>query len=198
MPIGVDTRKAAVARAAIDAGASMVNDVSALQQDAELARVAADSGVAVCLMHMRGVPETMQQEARYADVIEEVIGFLSAALERAMAAGIARERVVVDPGIGFGKTFAHNHFLLRRLGDLRVLGRPVLVGFSRKGFLGALTGGKPAPQRVLATAACAAAVAMNGGADFLRVHDAAEVREALAVAQAIRAAQDGGELFVAR
>jgi dihydropteroate synthase len=196
VPIAIDTRKAAVARAAIAAGASMVNDVSALQHDPDLARVVADSDAALAVMHMRGVPENMQQDPRYADVMEEVIGFLGAALDRAGAAAIPRERVVVDPGIGFGKTFAHNHFLLRRLGDLRVLGRPVLVGFSRKGFLGALTGGKPAGERVLATAACAAAVAMAGSADFLRVHDVAEVREALAVAHAIRGAQDGGELFV--
>jgi dihydropteroate synthase len=195
VPIGIDTRKSAVAQAAIDEGAALVNDVSALEHDPDLARVVAAAGVPVCLMHLRGVPETMQKDPRYGDAVEEVIAFLAGAVERAVAAGIRRERVVVDPGIGFGKTYAHNHFLLRRLRDLRILGRPVLVGFSRKGFLGALAGGKPASERVLATAACAAAVAMTGGADFLRVHDVAEVREALAVAQAIRGATGGGELF---
>jgi dihydropteroate synthase len=195
VPISIDTRKSAVARAAIAEGAAMVNDVSALEFDPELARVTAEAGVSLCLMHHQGTPETMQTDPRYADVIEEIVESLEAAIARAVDAGVSREALVVDPGIGFGKTFGHNQFILRRLGDLRVLGRPVLVGFSRKGFLGALAGGKPPAERAGATAVCAAAVAMIGGADILRVHDVAEVREALSIAEAIRAASEGGALF---
>ena len=198
VPISIDTRKADVARAALAEGAALVNDVSALEFDPELARVVAAAGVPLCLMHHQGTPETMQQQPRYQDAIEEILEFLQAAIERAVAAGIPRESLLLDPGIGFGKTFDHNQFILRRLSDLRVLGRPVLVGFSRKAFLGALVGGKPAAERAGVTAACAAAVVMRGGADILRVHDVAEVREAVAVAEAIREASDGGALFASR
>jgi dihydropteroate synthase len=195
VPISIDTRKSAVARAALAEGAALVNDVSALEFDPELGREVAKAGVPLCLMHLQGTPETMQQAPRYQDVIEEILDFLEAAIARAVTAGVPREALLIDPGIGFGKTFAHNQFILRRLGDLRVLGRPVLVGFSRKAFLGALAGGKPAAARAGATAACAAAVTMRGGADILRVHDVAEVREALVVAEALREASDGGALF---
>ncbi len=195
LPISIDTRKAHVARAALEAGATLVNDVSGFRHDPEILQVAAKAGAAVCAMHIQGTPETMANDPRYDDLMEDVVHFLHESVERAVAAGIPRERVLVDPGVGFGKTFAHNHFLLRRLGELRVLGQPVLVGHSRKAFLGALSGGKPPEERVLATAACAAAIAITAGADFLRVHDPAEVKEALLVAEAIRTARDGGALF---
>ncbi len=195
LPISIDTRKAEVARAALAAGASLVNDVTGFRHDPEIVRVAAQAGAAVCAMHMVGTPETMAKDPRYDDLMEEVIASLRESVDLAVAAGVPRQRVLIDPGIGFAKTYGHNHFLLRRLAELRVLGLPVLVGMSRKAFLGALTGGKPAAERVLATAACAAAVSMTGGADFLRVHDPAEVKEALLVAEAIRTAREGGSLF---
>ena len=137
----------------------------------------------------------MQQAPRYEDIMDEVLTFLEEGVARAVAAGVARESILVDPGVGFGKTLGHNLFLLRRLGDLRVLGLPVLVGTSRKGFLGALTGGKPASERLAATLGSVAAVAALGGADFVRVHDVAEARDALAVTEALRAASDGGALY---
>jgi dihydropteroate synthase len=194
-PISVDTRKSEVARAALEAGATLVNDISGLGHDERMSAVVAEAGAALCAMHIRGTPESMQGQTDYGDVVEEVLEFLDGAVEKARAAGVTRERILVDPGIGFAKTFSQNQFLLRRLPDFRLLGQPVLVGFSRKGFLGALSGGKPAPERVLATAACAAAVAMGGGADILRVHDVVEVAESLRVAEAIRFAKDGGEYF---
>jgi dihydropteroate synthase len=195
LPISVDTRKAEVARAACEAGASLVNDISGFRHDKDLPRAAAEAGAALCAMHIRGTPETMQVDPRYDDAVEEILAFLEGSVDAAVGAGVPRARVMVDPGLGFGKTFGHNHFLLRRLADFRLLGLPVLVGPSRKAFLGALVGGKPAPERVLATAACAAFVAAGGGADFIRVHDAAEVRDAVTVAEALRHAREGGALW---
>ena len=197
VPISIDTRKSGVAREAVKAGAVLVNDVTGFRDDRRIVEVIAETGAAACAMHIQGTPETMQKEPRYEDLLAEIIEFLAAAVERAVSAGVRRERVFVDPGIGFGKTFAHNHFVLRRLNELRVLGLPVLLGPSRKAFLGALTGGKPAPERIVASAACVAAAVMTGGADVVRVHDVAEVRDALAVAQAMRFARDGGALFQA-
>jgi dihydropteroate synthase len=144
----------------------------------------ARAGAGLCLMHMRGTPRDMQSLAVYADLHGEVLAELSAALERAAAAGVAPERVVLDPGLGFAKTFDHNLLLLRRQRELSQLGRPLLVGPSRKAFLGRLTG-RPAPERAIGTAA-AAALSANAGAFMLRVHDVAQVREALAVADAVR------------
>jgi dihydropteroate synthase len=195
VPLSVDTTKAAVARAALEAGAALINDISGFHFDPELPRVVAEAGAACCLMHIQGTPETMQQAPAYEELLGEVLTFLEDGVARAVAAGVARGSILVDPGIGFGKTLGHNLFLLRRLGDLRVLGLPVLVGTSRKGFLGALTGGKPAGERLAATLGSVAAVAALGGADFVRVHDVAEVRDALAVVEGIRAATDGGALF---
>jgi dihydropteroate synthase len=195
VPLSVDTTKAAVAREALKAGASLINDISGFHFDAELPRVVAEARAACCLMHIQGTPQTMQQAPRYEDIMDEVLTFLEEGVSRAVAAGVARESILVDPGIGFGKTLGHNLFLLRRLGDLRVLGLPVLVGTSRKGFLGALTGGKPASERLAATLGSIAAVAALGGADFVRVHDVAQARDALAVTEALRAASDGGTLY---
>ena len=195
VPVSVDTRKAAVAREALRLGAVLVNDVSGLGHDPALATVVAESGAVLALMHIQGTPETMQADPRYDDVVAEVIDFLSARVDRAVAAGVARERIWVDPGIGFGKTAGHNLFLLRHLAELRVLGAPVLVGTSRKRFIGALSGGRPPEQRLPGSLASIAAVAVLHGADVVRVHDVGEAKYALAVADAIARARDGGDLW---
>lgn len=192
--LSIDTRKPIVARAAIKAGAQLVNDVSGLRDDAML-DVVASTGVCACAMHMRGTPETMQREPRYDDVGAEILDALELALRRAEGRGIPRDRLWVDPGIGFGKSVEHNLFLLRRAADLRLLGAPVLIGVSRKAFLGALLGGKIPTERVGASAATAAALAAEGAVDVLRVHDVAQTREAVAVGDAIRLARDGGARF---
>lgn len=181
--ISVDTSKAAVAAAALDAGAEIVNDVTALRGDAEMAALCADRGATVILMHMRGEPRTMQDDPRYGDVVAEVKRFLAERLEAAIAAGIAEDSVWLDPGIGFGKTVAHNMELLRRLGELRELGRPLVIGTSRKSFIGKLDG-SGAGERLGGTIASSVLAAAEG-AEVLRVHDVAEVRQALAVATAI-------------
>lgn len=196
VPISVDTSKAVVARRAIAMGASLINDVAGLR-DPGMAQVAVDTGAALCVMHMQGEPRTMQQNPTYDDVVAEVIVSLAEGVERAVAAGVRRERVLVDPGFGFGKTLGHNLFLLRRLRDLRVLGQPILVGTSRKAMLGALIGGRPPAERVAASAASAAVMAVLEGADVVRVHDVAETRDALAVADAVRKAHDGGAAWAA-
>jgi dihydropteroate synthase len=179
----VDTSKAAVAAAALDAGAEIVNDVTALRGDPEMAALCAERGATVVLMHMLGEPRTMQDDPHYEDVVTDVKEFLAARLEAAVAAGIAEERVWLDPGIGFGKTGAHNMELLRRLGELRELGRPLVVGTSRKSFIGKVDG-SPADQRLGGTIASSVLAAAEG-ADVLRVHDVAEMHQALAVATAI-------------
>ncbi len=184
-PISIDTSKASVAHAAVEAGAGMINDVTALRGDSRLVKVAADSGVALCLMHMLGTPRTMQHDPRYADVVDEVKAFLAAAAAEAIAAGVKKEQIVIDPGIGFGKTTDHNLTLLRRMGELRTLGYPLLVGTSRKNFLGQVTG-KPAPERAVATAATVAILAAAGTADLVRVHDVSEAKDAAAVGDAVR------------
>ncbi|MGN6254360.1 MAG: dihydropteroate synthase [Solirubrobacterales bacterium] len=181
--VSVDTSKAAVAAAALDTGAGIVNDVTALRGDPEMAALCAERGCGVVLMHMLGDPRTMQDDPRYDDVVAEVKAFLAARLEAAMAAGIAEERVWLDPGIGFGKTVAHNAELLRRLGDLRELGRPLVVGASRKSFIGRIDG-SPAGERLGGTIA-SSLLAAAGGAEVLRVHDVAEMRQALTMAAAI-------------
>lgn len=186
LPVSIDTRKPEVARAALQEGASIVNDVSALA-DPEMAHVVAEAGAGLVLMHMRGTPQTMQQDPHYDDVAAEVVEELEAALERARAAGIREERVVVDPGIGFAKTAQHNLELLARLEVLARLGRPILLGPSRKAFLGALLGGVPPEERAVGTAA-ACVVGLLRGARLFRVHDVEIVRQALDVAEAIRRA----------
>jgi dihydropteroate synthase len=189
VPISVDTRKARVARAALEAGADVVNDVSALR-DPEMAAVVAGSGAGLVLMHMRGTPKTMQADPRYDDVVGEVTDELSTALDAAIAAGIDPERVVVDPGIGFAKSYRHNLELLGGLAGLGRLGRPVMLGVSRKAFLGQLLGGVPPEERVVATAAACVA-GLLAGARIFRVHDVRPVTEALRVAEAIRCATVG-------
>jgi len=176
--VSVDTRKPEVAAAAVEAGASILNDVSA-----SLHRVAASTGAGWIAMHMKGEPRTMQQEAHYDDVVEEVRAFLVARAEAGRAAGV--EDVWVDPGIGFGKTVEHNLELLRRLDVLLALGRPVLVGFSRKSTLGRLLGDPAATTGTAAASVGAAVAAFERGATILRVHDVRETVEALAVASAV-------------
>jgi dihydropteroate synthase len=195
VPLSIDTRKAAVARRALGAGASMVNDVSGLGHDPQMAGVVAEAGAALCLMHMQGTPQTMQADPHYDDVVAEVLEALVVSIDRAVAAGVPRSRLWVDPGIGFGKTTGHNLFLLRHLAEFRVLGAPVLVGTSRKRFLGALAGGRPPEQRLPGTLASVAAVAVLQGADVVRVHDVAEAKDALEVADAIARAREGGRLW---
>jgi dihydropteroate synthase len=192
VPLSIDTMKSQVAREALKVGAVLVNDVSGLSADPQMAAAAAEAGAALCVMHMQGTPATMQQNPAYDDVVAEVIAQLHDAVARAEAAGVKPAQILVDPGIGFGKTPGHNLFLLRRLNDLRVLGRPILVGTSRKSFLGHLTGEKDPKRRVQASAASVAALAAVGSVDVVRVHDVAAAREALAVADAIRQAREGG------
>jgi dihydropteroate synthase len=182
-PVSIDTSKLAVAEAALDAGAAMVNDVTALRAEPELAELCADRGCGLCLMHMLGDPRTMQENPTYEDVVDDVRAFLSERIEFATAAGVDEERIWVDPGIGFGKTVEHNLELLRRLGELRDLGRPLLVGTSRKSFLGKLTGAEP-EERLGGTIA-SNVIAFANGAEMLRVHDVGPLQEALTVAEAI-------------
>jgi dihydropteroate synthase len=180
--VSIDTSKAAVAEAALDAGAGYVNDVTAFRGDPGLAGLVASRDVPCCLMHMLGTPRTMQDDPRYDDVVSEVKAFLDERLAFAVAEGVAEERVMLDPGIGFGKTIDHNLELLARLGEIAALGRPVVVGVSRKSFLGAITG-READERAVATAA-ANVLALERGASVFRVHDVAETLDALAVAAA--------------
>ena len=188
VPLSVDTAKAEVARAALGAGASLVNDVTGLS-DPAMAAVVARAGVPVVLMHMRGTPADMQSRAVYRDVAAEVKAELGAALARAVAGGVPAERAILDPGIGFAKNAGHSLRLLSRLGDLAGLGRPLLVGPSRKSFIGHVTGA-PVEERLPGTLAAVAA-AVLGGAAFLRVHDVAAARQAARVAGAIRDAGAG-------
>jgi len=182
VPLCVDTTKSEVAAAALDAGCDVINDISALRHDGKMARLVARSKAAVVLMHMKGTPRTMQRAPRYDDVMQEVTAFLAAATERAREAGIAAGRVIVDPGIGFGKTFEHNIEILKRLAELRVLGRPVLVGLSRKSFIGRVLA-RPAAERIWGTAAATALAGRH--AHIMRVHDVREMKQVLKMADAL-------------
>ncbi|MBA3428308.1 MAG: dihydropteroate synthase [Actinobacteria bacterium] len=185
MPLSIDTAKAEVARRALELGAALVNDVTALRGDAELAGVVADTGAYLCLMHMQGEPRTMQREPRYDDVAGEVASFLEERLRFAVAVGVAEERICLDPGIGFGKTTEQNLELVRRLDVLVALGRPVLVGFSRKSSLARIVGEPGA--RTASASVGAAVAAWERGASIFRVHDVREHVDALAVAAAVSA-----------
>lgn len=177
VPISIDTTKAEVARRALAAGAAIVNDISGLTFDSEMTPVCRDTGAGVICMHMRGTPQTMQDDPRYDNVVEDVREFLHRRLEQMEQQGIPRERVVIDPGVGFGKTAQHNLELLSQIRRLRDLGRPVLIGHSRKRFLKAVLG-RRVEERNCGTLGVAIAVAMQG-ADILRVHDVAATRDAL-------------------
>jgi len=197
IPISIDTRKAPVARAAIDAGATMINDISGLRDDPGMAALAAERAVDVCIMHMRGTPATMQDNPSYLDPVGEVIAELSAMAETALSAGINRDRIVLDPGIGFGKRFSDNWTILKHLDRFGDLGYPLLVGLSRKSFLGALPwrsvdapgdGAKPPEERLHATLAAELWCTMQG-VSIIRVHDVRPLAEMLDVLEAIAAAE---------
>jgi dihydropteroate synthase len=184
VPISIDTYKAQVARAALDAGADIVNDISALRFDGEMVSLVAAERVPVVLMHMRGTPRTMQTEAHYDDVVCEVKGFLAAQVGQAVAHGVEAERIIVDPGIGFGKTLEHNLALLRRLPELAALGHPLLIGASRKTFVGKIL--NLGPEDRLEGSLAAAVAAVLAGANIIRTHDVMETRRAVSVADAVR------------
>jgi dihydropteroate synthase len=180
--VSIDTMKVAVAHAAVDAGATYVNDVSAFRHDPDMAGFVADRGLDCCLMHMLGEPRTMQNDPRYDDVVSDVKAFLEERMRFAVAAGVAEERIQLDPGIGFGKTMEHNLELLARLDELTDLGRPLVIGTSRKSFIGRLTG-RDVTGRVHGTVATCV-IALERGAEVFRVHDVAAVADALKVAAA--------------
>ncbi len=184
-PLSIDTTKAEVARRALALGVEMVNDVTALRGDPELAGVVAGSGAYVCLMHMQGEPRTMQRAPRYDDVVSEVVSFLEERLQFAVDSGIAEDLICLDPGIGFGKSVEHNFELVRRLDEIVAVGRPVLVGFSRKSSLGRILGDPGAVTGPLAASVAAAVAAYERGATILRVHDVREHVQALTVAAAV-------------
>src|SRR2546423_9683773 len=185
VPVSIDTSKAEVARRALELGAELVNDVTALRGDPELAGVVAGSGAYLCLMHILGEPRTMQLDPVYDDVVSDVAAFLEERLAFAVGAGIAEERICLDPGIGFGKTVEHNFELIRRLDELTRIGRPLVIGFSRKSSLGKLLGDPGATTGSTAASVGAAVAAYERGATILRVHDVREHVEALAAARAV-------------
>jgi dihydropteroate synthase len=185
MKVSIDTSRAAVARRALEEGAVMVNDVTALRGDPEMAGVIADGDAYLCLMHMLGAPRTMQEDPRYDDVVSEVAAFLEERLAFATAAGIPEEHICLDPGIGFGKTVEHNLELLRRLDEIVALGRPVLVGASRKRFLGRVLGDPEAVTGPVAAGVAVAVLAYEHGASIIRAHDVREHVEALRAARAV-------------
>jgi dihydropteroate synthase len=182
--ISIDTTRAWIAREAINAGASIVNDISALRFDERLARVIAENGVWVVLMHMQGTPETMQQAPNYVDPVREIKDFLGERIASATAAGISRTRIIIDPGIGFGKRLEHNLAILRGINSLTTLGPPVLIGLSRKSFLGEILG-LPVESRLEGTIA-ANAIAVANGVDIIRVHDVKEGKRTVEVARRLR------------
>jgi dihydropteroate synthase len=185
VPVSIDTAKAEVARRALALGAELVNDVTALRGDPELAGVVADSGVYLCLMHMQGEPRTMQADPRYDDVVSDVKAFLEQRLAAATAAGIDEAKVCLDPGIGFGKTVEHNFELVRRLGELTALGRPIVIGFSRKSSLGRILGDPQAKTGPLSASLAVAVAAYERGATIIRAHDVRSHVEALIAARAV-------------
>ena len=185
VPTSIDTSKAVVARRALELGAELVNDVTALRADGELAEVVAEGNAFVCLMHMQGEPRTMQAAPQYDDVVSDVLAFLEDRVAFAVDHGIREELICVDPGIGFGKSADHNLELLRRLDELTVLGRPILVGISRKSTLARIAGHASADPAIMPASVAAAVSAFDRGASMIRAHDVAETVTALAVAAAV-------------
>ncbi len=190
--VSVDTYRVRTAEAALEAGARIINDVTALRGDRRMAALVAEAGCPVVLMHMLGEPKTMQREPHYDDVTREVRHFLEERAEHASAAGVVQENIILDPGIGFGKTLEHNLTLLARLGEIVSLGPPVLLGASRKRFLGSITGSEDAKDRLFGTVATTI-LGYERGATLFRVHDVGANREALAVAEAVRLAPGGDQ-----
>ncbi len=183
VPLSIDTSKPEVMREAVVAGASMINDVNALRAPGAL-RAAIESDAAVCLMHMRGVPRSMQERPEYRDVVEEVEEFLSARAQAVLVGGVAPERIVLDPGFGFGKTLEHNRALFRALPRFAALGYPLMVGVSRKAMIGSLLGDRPVDERMIGSVT-AALLAVQAGAHIVRVHDVRETADALAIHAAL-------------
>lgn len=191
LPVSIDTTKSGVARAALDAGAEVINDISGLRFDAGLAQLAAKSGAGLVLMHIRGEPRTMQWEVHYDDLMGEIVGELRGSIDGALAAGCRREQLIVDPGIGFGKTAEHNLAIINELGRLSELGCPVLIGPSRKSFIGVTLGLEVGDRLEATIAACV--VALLRGARIFRVHDVVQTRRALDMAEAIVRGSSGAE-----
>jgi dihydropteroate synthase len=189
VPVSIDTSKAEVARRALELGAVMVNDVTALRGDRDLGEIVAESGAYLCLVHMRGEPGTMQESPRYDDVVSEVAEFLEARMVAAVAAGIPEARICLDPGIGFGKTVEHNLELIARLDEVVALGRPVLIGVSRKRFLGRILGDPRALSGSTAASVAVAVLAYERGASIVRAHDVREHVEALRAARGVEGAR---------
>lgn len=183
IPISVDTSKAEVAREALNNGASMVNDITGLRGDSKMAGLVAERGVPIVVMHMKGTPRTMQLKPRYGDLIGEIIGSLKESISIAQTAGIDEEKIITDPGIGFGKTLEHNLVIIKELARFKSLGRPILIGVSRKSFIGQILG-KGVTERLMGTAS-SAALSIYNGANILRVHDVKEMVEVARVADSI-------------
>jgi dihydropteroate synthase len=184
VPLSIDTRKAVVARVALDLGADIINDVSALQDDPGMAQLIEESGAGVVLMHRQGNSMTMQKSPQYEDIVGEIKAFLSERVSMAQSMGISADHIIVDPGIGFGKTLNHNLEILRNIGEFLPLGQPIMIGVSRKAFIGTLTG-KPVGEREMGNSA-AVAVAVWLGAHIVRVHDVGAMHDVIRVAQALR------------
>lgn len=184
VPISIDTTKSAVARAALDAGASIINDISGLNHDPAMARIAAEYNAGLVLMHMRGTPQQMQHDTVYSDLIGEIVAYLTVSIAKAESAGVAPNRIMVDPGIGFGKDLEGNLSIIRSIVRLQSLNKPILIGASRKSFIGRLTGADTGNR--LAGSIAAATAAVLNGASAVRVHDVAETRQAVDLAQRLR------------
>lgn len=180
IPISIDTCKARVAEAAIDAGAGIINDISGLRFDPNMVRLAASSNVPIILMHMKGYPKDMQTNPHYHDLISEIIDYLNIGIDIAEQAGVSKDMIIIDPGIGFGKTFEHNIEIIKNLHRFKFLGKPILIGVSKKAFIGSLLGGVPPSQRLIGSIAAALACIMNG-ADIIRVHDVKETVQGLKI-----------------
>ncbi len=185
VPISIDTCKAEVALRAIDAGASIVNDISGLRFDPGMAKAVASCGVPVIIMHIKGAPKDMQVNPVYEALIPEIMDYLRTGIRLAVEEGIHEDQIIVDPGIGFGKTFDHNLQILRDLNEFRALGKPISIGVSRKAFIGKILGGVPAAERLEGTAA-AVAISIINGANIVRVHDVKEIAKVAKVADAIK------------
>jgi len=184
IPVSIDTYRAEVAKRAVEAGADMINDISGLMFDPEMAHAVAKAGVPVVIMHIKGTPKDMQANPVYEALIPEVMDYLREGIRLAVSAGVKEDMIVVDPGIGFGKTFEHNLEILNRLGDFTLLGKPILVGVSRKAFIGKILGDAPPSERLEGTLA-AVSIAVLNGANIVRVHDVREVSKAVKVADAV-------------
>ena len=189
IPISIDTYKSKVAKAAIDAGAELINDISGLHFDPELAKVASQEDVPIVLMHIRGTPETMQKDVHYESLFSEILQYLREGIERAESSGVDPEKIIIDPGIGFGKTLEHNLLLIKNLSEFRILGKPILLGTSRKSFIGRILNAEP--QERLEGTLASTVVGILHGAHIVRCHDVAQAKKAIAVADAIRGVSEG-------